>query len=331
MILAPCSNMAGASVVQAARPLLVVVTGATASGKTALALDLAEALGCDIISADSRQIYRDLPVGTAAPTAAQLARVRHHMVGTHALDDEYSAAAFEADVMRLLPRLFVRRSAAVMCGGSMMYVDAVVRGIDDMPSVSTAVRARVDAFLHEQGPEALLAWLELIDPDMHRIVDRSNMRRVAHAVEVTLEAGVPYSSLRTGVAKSRPFDVLKLVVDMPRQRLFDRINARVQSMVADGLLDEVRRVYPLRGLNSLNTVGYKELFTWLDGSWDLDTALSRMAKNTRVYAKKQLTWLARDPDVHMLPPDAPFAAAVGLIRRLYPNINIIEPQQNHGK
>ncbi len=299
------------------KPLLVVVTGPTASGKTGLALRLAETFHCDIISADSRQIYREIPIGTAAPTAEDLSRARHHFVGTLSLDTQYSAASFESDTLALLESLAPEPNhvAAIMCGGSMMYVDAVVNGIDEMPAISDAVRERVLSFYHEQGLEALLAWLEIIDPDMHDIVDRQNPKRVIHAVEITLEAGVPASSLRTGKTKTRPFDTLKLCIDMPREILFGRINSRVETMMASGMLEEARAVYPQRQLNSLNTVGYKELFAYFDGAMDLDTAVARIAKNTRVYAKKQLTWLAKDPSVRRLNADSAYEQAIALIQQ----------------
>ncbi len=299
------------------KPLLVVVTGPTASGKTGLALRLAETFHCDIISADSRQIYREIPIGTAAPTAEDLSRARHHFVGTLSLYTQYSAASFESDTLALLESLAPEPNhvAAIMCGGSMMYVDAVVNGIDEMPAISDAVRERVLSFYHEQGLEALLAWLEIIDPDMHDIVDRQNPKRVIHAVEITLEAGVPASSLRTGKTKTRPFDTLKLCIDMPREILFGRINSRVETMMAYGMLEEARAVYPQRQLNSLNTVGYKELFAYFDGAMDLDTAVARIAKNTRVYAKKQLTWLAKDPSVRRLNADSAYEQAIALIQQ----------------
>ncbi len=299
------------------KPLLVVVTGPTASGKTGLALRLAETFHCDIISADSRQIYREIPIGTAAPTAEDLSRARHHFVGTLSLDTQYSAASFESDTLALLESLAPEPNhvAAIMCGGSMMYVDAVVNGIDEMPAISDAVRERVLSFYHEQGLEALLAWLEIIDPDMHDIVDRQNPKRVIHAVEITLEAGVPASSLRTGKTKTRPFDTLKLCIDMPREILFGRINSRVETMMAYGMLEEARAVYPQRQLNSLNTVGYKELFAYFDGAMYLDTAVARIAKNTRVYAKKQLTWLAKDPSVRRLNADSAYEQAIALIQQ----------------
>lgn len=279
---------------------LIVITGPTGSGKTALAIETARRLGTEIISADSRQLYRDIPVGTAAPTAEQLAAVPHHFVGTLPLDAYYSAAEFEADVMRLLPDIFARcGGTAVMCGGSMMYIDAVCRGIDDLPTISDEIREHCRKLWLEEGTSGIIARLEKIDPEYLRIVDLQNHRRLVHALEISLEAGVPYSSLRTGQPKRRPFEILKFAIDLPREELFARINARVTAMVDNGLIDEGRRVYPLRHLNSLNTVGYKELFAHFDGLMDLPTALDRIRKNTRVYAKKQLTWLKKDPDILM--------------------------------
>ena len=285
------------------RPILIVVTGPTASGKTSLAIELAERLGCEIISADSRQLFKDIPIGTAAPTEAELARVKHHLIATLALTDYYSAARFEADAMALLPGIFERSGGyAVVCGGSMMYVDALVRGIDEMPTVSDEVRAKVAGLLECHGPEGLAALLEILDPDYYAEVDHANVKRVAHAVEISMQAGVPYSSLRTGRDAVRDFDIVKLAIDRPRQELFERINRRVDNMIAGGMVDEARAVYLLRHLNSLNTVGYKELFDCFDGTMDFDTAVARIKKNTRVYAKKQMTWLRRDPSVRWLPP-----------------------------
>lgn len=285
------------------KPLLIVITGPTGSGKTSLAIDMAEWLGCDIISADSRQIYRHLPIGTAAPTPEQKARVRHHFVDMLELDRYYSAAQFETDVMALLPGLMQRTGCTVMCGGSMMYVDAVVRGIDELPTISDAIRAEALDIYTGGGIEAIRERLRQLDPDYYAEVDLCNHKRLVHAVEICLQSGVPYSTLRTGQVKERPFDVLKVSIDYSRDELFDRINSRVDAMIAMGLEDEARSVYHLRHLNSLNTVGYKEMFQYFDGSMDRDTAIARIAKNTRVYAKKQLTWLKRDPSVHLLDPD----------------------------
>lgn len=283
-------------------PTLIVVTGPTGSGKSDLAVALARRIGCDVISADSRQLFRDIPIGTAAPTPAQLGAARHHFVGTLSLGDYYSAARYEADVMELLPRLWRQSAVQVMCGGSMMYVDAVTRGIDDLPDISPRVRADVAAMYERGGIELVRSELQSLDPDYYATVDLANHKRIVHAVEICLQAGQPYSSLRTGMTKERPFRIVKVAYDYPREMLFDRINRRVDAMMEAGLLDEARLVYPLRHLNSLNTVGYKELFAYFDGTMPLDTAVARIAKNTRVYAKKQLLWLSKDTAVHRLPP-----------------------------
>ena len=289
------------------RPTLVVITGPTASGKTSLSIDVARRLGCEIISADSRQLFRDLPIGTAAPTTEELAAVPHHLVGTLSLSDYYSAARFEEDALSLLPDIFNRSGGyAVVCGGSMMYVDALVNGIDIMPTVSADVRAKLTRLAEEQGSEGLLALLEIIDPEYYMAVDKQNTKRIVHALEISMQAGVPYSTLRTGTKAIRPFDIKKIAIELPRETLFDRINRRVDAMIANGFVEEARSVYHLRHLNSLNTVGYKELFEYFDGTMDLDTAIARIKKNTRVYAKKQMTWLKRDESVIRL--NAPVSA-----------------------
>lgn len=292
---------------------LVVITGPTASGKSALALSLARHYGCHIISADSRQIFHGLPIGTAAPTVAEREIAPHHFVDMLPLDGYYSAAQFETDVLALLDTLFADNPIQVMCGGSMMYVDAVCDGIDELPTISPEIRQRAADIYREGGIEALRATLQSLDPDYLAQVDVNNHKRLVHAIEISLEAGVPYSSLRTGEKKRRPFRILKFAIDMPRDVLFDRINARVDTMVANGLVDEAHRVYPLRHYNSLNTVGYKELFRYFDGEWDLDTAIARIKKNTRVYAKKQMTWLHRDPDIIQLASDNACAQVIECI------------------
>ncbi len=284
-------------------PILIVITGATGSGKSDLAVSIAQKLGCHIISADSRQIYKDIPIGTAAPTREQLAAVPHHFVGTLSLDEYYSAAQYEADVLELLPELWRENNYAVMCGGSMMYIDAVTRGIDELPTIAPEIRAKAMDLYVQGGLPLLQETLQCIDPVYYGQVDRNNHKRLVHAIEITMQAGVPYSSLRTGQVKQRPFRIIKCAIGYDRERLFERINRRVEAMVAAGLVDEARRVYGLRHLNSLNTVGYKELFAYFDGLMDYDTAIARIAKNTRVYAKKQLTWMKRDATVKMLSPD----------------------------
>lgn len=295
------------------KPILAVVTGPTASGKTELAIRLAEHYGTEIVSADSRQIFRDLPIGTAAPTAEERGRAFHHLVGTHALDAYYSASQFESDALAILPSIWQKSPVAVVCGGSMMYIDALCRGLDEMPTVSDSTRAYVMSMLENHGLEGVLAQLEICDRDYWLQVDRSNTRRVVHAVEISLEAGVPYSSLRTGQVAERPFRIMKFAIERSRDELFGRINARVDRMIADGLEDEARRAFAQGDFNSLNTVGYKEMAAYFRGEMDFDTAVARIAKNTRVYAKKQLTWMSRDPEIMRLAPAEAFDEAVKAI------------------
>lgn len=281
---------------------LVVITGPTGVGKSDTAVWLARELNAEIISADSRQLYRDIPIGTAAPTAEQMAEVKHHFVGTLSLEEYYSAAQFEDDVMQLLPQLFARSPYVVMCGGSMMYVDAVCKGIDNIPTISDEIRREVVERFERDGAETMREELRRLDPVYYNQVDLKNHKRVIHAVEICLQAGRPYSELRTNSVKQRPFRIVKIGLNLPREQLFDRINRRVEKMIEAGLVDEARRFYPQRHLNSLNTVGYKELFAWMDGTMDYDTAVARIQKNTRVYAKKQLTWYAKDTDMHWFAP-----------------------------
>lgn len=294
-------------------PLVVVVTGPTASGKTGLAIDLACRYGSEIISADSRQIYKDLPIGTAAPSPEERSRTRHYLVGCKNLDEYYSAACFETDALALLPSIWQKSPVAIVCGGSMMYVDALLQGIDDMPTVSESTRSYVLRLFEQQGLDAVAAQLAILDPEYLAVVDKQNTRRVLHALEICLEAGVPYSALRTGQRRKRPFRAIKMAINRTRETLFERINSRVNRMIADGLEDEARRAWNLGNFNSLNTVGYKEMKQFFDGNMDRDTAIARIGKNTRVYAKKQLTWLKKDPSVHWLTPQNAFNEACALI------------------
>lgn len=284
---------------------LVIVTGATGSGKTDLAIDIAESLDTEIVSADSRQIFRGIPIGTAVPSADQLGRVKHHFIETLNLDEYYSAAMYEEDALATLDRIWATRNYAVMCGGSMMYIDAVTKGIDQLPTISTEIREKALNIYNKGGVAALVNTLRTLDPDYLDGCDLNNHRRLVHAIEISLQAGVPYSSLRSGESKKRPFRVVKMAINHSREALFDRINRRVDAMIEAGLEDEAARVYPLRHLNSLNTVGYKELFTMMDGTMPRDIAIPRIAKNTRVYAKKQLLWLSKDPSVILLDPTQP--------------------------
>ena len=282
---------------------LIVIVGPTGVGKTAAAIKVAQHFGCDIINADSRQVFKGIPIGTAAPTPEEQALVPHHFVQFKELDEYYSAAQFEADVMALLPSLFDKGDYVVMCGGSMMYVDAVCNGIDQIPDISDEVRAAVKQQWQEHGLKPLLEELQRLDPAYYLQVDKLNPKRVVHAIEVCRQAGVPYSTLRTGQVKSRPFNIIKIGLNIERPQLFDRINHRVDAMIEQGLEEEARSVFHLRDLNSLNTVGYKEMFAWFDGTMDRTTAIERIKKNTRVYAKKQLRWLLRDPSITWRPPD----------------------------
>lgn len=284
---------------------LLILLGPTGVGKTELSLRIAEQLGSPIISADSRQLYKDLPIGTAAPTPEQLARVQHYMVGTLELSDYYSASQFETDVLSLLSLLYKDKGheAVVMTGGSMMYIDAVTKGIDDIPTVRPDIREQIWKEYETGGLAPILEELKQADPVHYEEVDRQNYKRVIHAVEICRQTGQPYSSFRTRSRKARPFRIVQIGLTRDREELYDRINRRVDQMMADGLLEEARRVYPYRQLNSLNTVGYKELFNYFDGEWTLDLAIEKIKRNSRVYARKQMTWFKRDPEITWFHPD----------------------------
>lgn len=272
---------------------VTVITGPTASGKSALAIELALKRGLEIISADSRQIYHGIPVSTALPTEEELQAVHHHLIDLLPLDAYYSAAMFEEEALEIARRQIEERGEVIVCGGSMLYIDAFCHGIDDIPTVSDAIRAETQQEHLERGDEWALEELERIDPEYYFIVDKRNMKRVIHAIEIVRQSGQTFTSLRKGTRKSRDFEIDFRYIDLPRDVLFDRINRRVDKMVESGLIEEAERVYPMRHLNSLNTVGLKELFAYKDGLMDLPTAIERIKKNTRVYAKKQMTWHAR--------------------------------------
>lgn len=276
---------------------LKVVIGPTGIGKTDFAIRLAEEHGCPILNADSRQLYRDIPIGTAAPTAEEQARVKHYFVGTLGLEDYYSAAQYEHDALQLMQELFKDHDTLVMSGGSMMYVDAVCNGIDDIPTVDDETRSLLKHRYETEGLEPLVAELRLLDPEYYDICDKRNPKRVVHALEICYMTGRTFTSFRVRREVQRPFRIEKIGLQRPREVLFDRINRRVDLMVEQGLLDEARRVLPFRHCNSLNTVGYKELFQYFDGTWDLDFALEKIRRNSRVYAKKQMTWFKKDPKV----------------------------------
>ena len=282
---------------------LVVITGPTGIGKTDLALMLAEQYHTPIVNADSRQIYRDMPIGTAAPKPEQLSRVKHYFVGTLGLDASYHAARFETEALAVLDQVFAERDIAILSGGSMLYIDAVCRGIDAMPDIRPEVRHQMKQRLEREGLEALAAEMALLDPVYHAECDLCNPVRVVHALEICHQTGKPFSSFRTSRAKERPFRILRIGLRRERAELFSRIAARVGEMQAEGLVDEARRLLPYRHFKALNTVGYKELFAHFDGLWSLEQALEKISRNTRVYAKKQMTWLQKDTSVNWFHPE----------------------------
>jgi tRNA dimethylallyltransferase len=302
-------------------PTLIVLLGPTGVGKTALSLDLAEHLNSPVISADSRQFYQALPVGTAAPTKEELERVQHYFVGNLQLTEYYSASRFETDVLRLLDDLFRNHKTVLMSGGSMMYIDAVCKGIDDIPAIDEKLREDLKKLYEKEGIDPIRNQLKLLDPAFYKQVDLQNHKRVIHALEVCLMSGKPYSSLRKNEIKQRPFKIVKIGLQRNREELYGRINRRVDEMMTQGLLEEARALYPFRHLNSLNTVGYKELFNYFSGEWPLDFAVEKIKQNTRIYSRKQMTWFKRDSEIRWFHPDEADAilqyvnASVNNIRR----------------
>jgi len=284
-----------------AHSTLIVITGPTAVGKTALTIELARHFGTPVINADSRQIYRELRIGTASPTAEQMQQAKHYFVGTKSLDDYYNAAMYEQDVLQCLA--VSPSSVNLLSGGSMMYIDAVCNGIDDIPTIRDDIREEMKRRYQEEGLEALCEDLKRLDPEHYEVVDKQNYRRVIHALEICYQTGRTYTSFRTQQKKERPFNIVKIGLNRDREELYQRINQRVDEMMENGLLDEVRGLYDKRSVNALNTVGYKELFDYLDGRWPLEEAVERIKGNTRRYARKQLTWFKRDKDVMWFHPD----------------------------
>ena len=270
-------------------------------GKTEATLRLAEHFGVPVINADSRQIFSEIPIGTAAPTAAQQARVRHYFVGNHHLDDYYSASLFEEDVLKIINE--ASSKVSLLSGGSMMYIDAVCKGIDDIPTIRPEVRQEMMQLLESEGLEKMCELLHEWDPEHWAVVDRNNPRRVVHALEICKQTGRTYTSFRSNTIKERPFNIIKIGLNRDRETLYQRINQGVLQMIDDGMIEEAQRVYPKRTLNSLNTVGYKELFEYLDGLTTLDEAIFKIQSNTRRYARKQLTWYKRDTEMTWFSPD----------------------------
>ncbi len=281
---------------------LVVITGPTAVGKTALCIKLAKHYGIPIINADSRQIYRELRIGTASPSDEQLREVKHYFVGSIGIDDYYNASLYEQDVLRVLDEQFCHSPIQLLTGGSMMYIDAVCNGIDDIPTIRDDIRNEMKRRYAEEGLEALCADLQRLDPEHYAVVDRKNYRRVIHALEICYQTGQTYTSFRKQERKQRPFRIVKIGLNRERDELYQRINSRVDQMMTEGLLDEARSLYDKRSNNALNTVGYKEMFAYLDSTWTLDEAIERMKGNTRRYARKQLTWFRRDTEMQWFHP-----------------------------
>ncbi len=284
------------------KPTLVVLVGPTGIGKTELSLSIAKHFNTEIISADSRQVFKELKIGTAAPTLEQLASIPHHLVGNKSILDYYSAWEFEQDALLLLDQLFAKQQTVLLTGGSMMYIDAICKGIDDIPSISEEVRKNVWNQYETEGLDSIRKQLKLLDPEFYKEVDLKNHKRVIHAVEVCIMSGKAYSSFRTNTTKQRPFNIIKVGLEMDREELYNRINLRVDTMVEAGLFKEAKEFYPQKNLNSLNTVGYKEIFAHWDNEYDEATAIELIKRNSRRYAKKQLSWFRRDQEIKWFHP-----------------------------
>ena len=310
--MAPCSKS------------LLLILGPTGVGKTELSLRVAEHYGCPILNCDSRQIYRSVPIGTAAPTAEEQARVKHYFVATRDLEEDYNAGQYERDALVLLEDLFKTHEVVVMSGGSMLYADAVCKGLDDLPNVPAEIRQEVNAAYEKGGLEWLQAEVQRLDPDYWEIVDQQNPSRLAHCIEMCRMTGKTYSSLRTNPNKEHPFRIVKVALERPREVLYDRINRRVEQMVKDGLVEEARAVYPKRQLNSLQTVGYRELFAYFDGEYDLDRAIELIQQNSRHYAKRQMTWFRHDKDIHWLNANESYETNIHLIDDLLCAVRVQE-------
>ena len=283
--------------------ILFVLLGPTGVGKTALSIHIARHIGCPVISADSRQLYKEMPVGTAAPTEEIRAQVKHYFIASHSVTDYYSASLFEEEALSLINKLHETHDHLLLCGGSMMYIDAVCKGIDEMPTVTQDIRDTLWKQYFDLGLESLLEELKKSDPDHYAVVDRKNHRRVIHALEICRMTGKPYSSFCTRETKTRPFQICKIGLTRDRAELFDRINKRVDEMIYNGFVEEAKLLYPMRRLNSLNTLGYKELFAHFNQTCTLPEAIEKIKRNTRIYARKQITWFKRDSGINWFNPD----------------------------
>lgn len=295
---------------------LVLILGPTGVGKTELSLRVAEHYGCPILNCDSRQVFKSIPIGTAAPTKEELSRVKHYFIATRELEEDYNAGQYERDALRVLEDLFRTHEVVVMTGGSMLYADAVCYGLDELPAVPAAIRRSVQESYEKHGLNWLQTEVQRLDPNYWEEVDQQNPARLAHCVELSLTTGKPYSSLRTNTRAQRPFRIVKVALERPREELYDRINRRVLQMIEDGLVDEARSVYPKRHLNSLQTVGYRELFACFDGEYDQNRAIELIQQNTRHYAKRQMTWFRRDQDIHWLKANDDYEKNIHIIDHL---------------
>ena len=281
---------------------LIVILGPTGIGKSDLGINIARHFNTEIISSDSRQIFKELSIGTAVPSPSDLKRVKHHLIQYISINNDYNASKYETDALNIIGQLFKVKDTAILCGGSMLYIDAVCRGIDIIPDVNQKIHSQIIEKYNKEGIEALQLKLKETDPDYYNIVDLNNTNRIIHALDISLTTGKPYSSYRTGIKKIRPFNIIKIGLNTDRQKLYDRINLRVDKMIKNGLIEEAKSVYPYRHLNALNTVGYKELFYYFDNKSDLNNAIKKIKTNTRHYAKKQLTWFNKDDEIHWFQP-----------------------------
>ncbi|RIJ46088.1 tRNA (adenosine(37)-N6)-dimethylallyltransferase MiaA [Maribellus luteus] len=281
---------------------LVVLTGPTGIGKTSVGIEIARHYTTEIVSCDSRQIYNELNIGTAVPTPQELAAIPHHFIQSHSIEENYNASRYENEALKLLEALFKKHDLVLMVGGSMLYVDAVCKGIDEMPDADPEIRATLKQRLETEGLESLRLQLKKLDPEYYETVDLKNPNRIIHALEISLMTGKPYSSFRTNPAKTRSFNIIKIGLNCDRELLHQRINQRVDQMIDAGLVEEARSVYPKKHLNALNTVGYRELFDWFDGTITRDKAIELIKRNSRRYARKQLTWFRRDESVQWFEP-----------------------------
>lgn len=281
---------------------LVIIAGPTGIGKTALTIELATRFGTEIISADSRQVYKEMTIGTAVPSSEELEAVKHHFVQVKSIDEYYNASMYEFDVLDLLEQLFEKYDMVFMTGGSGLYIDAVCKGIDDIPTVEQGIRKKMLDYYHQHGLQGLQEKLKELDPRHYREVDLNNHKRLLKALEISVMTGKPYSSFLTKTDKKRDFDIVKICLDMEREKLYDRINQRVDKMVKSGLVEEAGELFPYRDKNPLNTVGYKELFAHFEGKLELEEAIEKIKNNTRKYARKQLTWFRKDKDAAWFHP-----------------------------